>query len=44
MGVASLVEGEVMDGAIEPAAGLTDVVKLGVQTHERFLDEVFGDG
>lgn len=38
-----MVHGEVMNGAIEPGTGLFDGVKMGVKSHEGFLDEVLGD-
>ncbi len=40
--VAAMVEGEVVDGAVKPFAGLADVVKLCMQSHESFLDDVLG--
>ena len=38
-----LVQREVVDGPVEPAARLADFVKLCVQSHECFLDDVLGD-
>ena len=41
-GLAEVVDGEVVGGAVEPAAGFSDVGELGVQPHEGFLDGVLG--
>ena len=38
-----MVQREVMHGAIEPSLGLANLVKLCVQSHECFLDDVLGD-
>lgn len=40
--VAEVVEGEVADGAEEPGSWVGDVVPVGVEFEECFLDEVFG--
>ena len=37
---AMVVHREVVDGPVEPGAGLPDGVKMSVQFHERILDEV----
>ncbi len=41
-GGAAMIEREVVHGAEEPAARLANFVKLCVQFHERFLDDIFG--
>ena len=41
-GLAAMVEGEVVHGAVEPASRLAHFGKLGMQFHERFLDQVLG--
>ena len=38
-----MVQGQVMHGAIEPSPRLAHLVKLRMQSHERFLDDVLGD-
>ena len=40
-GLAALVEGEVVDGAVEPPSRVADLVELCLQTHKRFLNKVF---
>jgi len=41
-GLAELIDGEVVDGAIEPASGFEDGSELGVKAHEGFLGDVLG--
>src|SRR5882724_11400136 len=42
-GIANVVQREIMHRSIEPSLWLTNVVKLCVQSHECFLDDVLGD-
>jgi hypothetical protein len=39
-GLAAVIEGQVMNGAIQPASGFADFGKLGMQFHESFLDDI----
>ena len=41
-GPPAMVQGQVMHSAIEPSPWLADLVKLCMQLHERFLDDVLG--
>lgn len=42
--IAPVVERQIVHGAVEPSSWLAHFGELGMQFHERFLDQVFGNG